>query len=378
MVTDKINVVSLDVPYPPDYGGAIDIFYKIKALHDSGVQVYFHCFEYDRPAQEEIRKWCKEVHYYPRKTGLLSHFSTLPYIIYSRRSKALLDQLTTNDYPILFEGFHTIYHLIKGRLAGRKVLIRSHNIEHHYYFHLARRERNLIRKAFFYKEAFQLKQVISKLPKGVRIAAISIADTQYWQAKFADFVFWLPPFHSNNRIIVEEGLGEYVLYHGNLSVSENSEIAERLIQLFGDRDVLLIITGKNPGNSLQERAKQKKNIKLIADPDADQMDELIKNAQVILLPTFQGTGVKLKLIESLYRGRFCLANATMMIGTRLEAAVTIAEIEDFYAETIKLMKIPFSKAHIQERQKLLSLYYANSRNADLIIHRIHQKAPEPL
>ncbi|HKK76965.1 MAG TPA: hypothetical protein VJ953_17945 [Saprospiraceae bacterium] len=376
MVTDKINVVSLDVPYPPDYGGAIDIFYKIKALHDSGVQVYFHCFEYGRPPQEEISKWCKEVHYYPRKTDLLSHFSTLPYIIYSRRSKALLDQLATNDYPILFEGFHTIYHLIKGKLPGRKVLIRSHNIEHNYYFQLARREKNLIKKAFYYKEAFQLKQVIGKLPKGVCIGAISIADTEYWQAKIGHLAFWLPPFHSNNRVVSEEGIGEYVLYHGNLSVSENSEMAEQLIQLFGDKDILLIITGKDPGDSLRKGAKQRGNIQLIADPDAVQMNELIKNAQVILLPTFQPTGVKLKLLESLYRGRFCLANSTMMIGTRLEAAMIIAEIEDFYAEAARLMKVPFSKAHIQERQKLLSRNYANATNAQLLINRASQIAPK--
>ena len=28
----NINIVSFDIPYPPNYGGIIDVFYKIKAL----------------------------------------------------------------------------------------------------------------------------------------------------------------------------------------------------------------------------------------------------------------------------------------------------------------------------------------------------------
>ena len=30
----KLNIVSLDNPYPPDYGGAIDIYYKLKSYVD--------------------------------------------------------------------------------------------------------------------------------------------------------------------------------------------------------------------------------------------------------------------------------------------------------------------------------------------------------
>ena len=28
----RLHVVSLQVPFPPDYGGVIDIYYKLKAL----------------------------------------------------------------------------------------------------------------------------------------------------------------------------------------------------------------------------------------------------------------------------------------------------------------------------------------------------------
>jgi len=42
----KLHIVSFDVPYPANYGGVIDVFYKLKALHSLGIEIYFHVFEY--------------------------------------------------------------------------------------------------------------------------------------------------------------------------------------------------------------------------------------------------------------------------------------------------------------------------------------------
>ena len=40
----KINFVSMDIPDPPNYGGAIDIFYKIKAITELDCKIILHCF----------------------------------------------------------------------------------------------------------------------------------------------------------------------------------------------------------------------------------------------------------------------------------------------------------------------------------------------
>ena len=44
----RIHVVSLQVPFPPDYGGVIDIYYKLKAFRAAGYEVYLHTYQYDR------------------------------------------------------------------------------------------------------------------------------------------------------------------------------------------------------------------------------------------------------------------------------------------------------------------------------------------
>lgn len=363
-----LNIISLDVPDPPDYGGIIDIFHKVRSLQATGVEVHLHCFTYGRSMTAALEAMCTSVHTYPRRVGWLSQWSSLPYIVYSRRSDRLVANLRTNDFPILCEGLHCVYPLLRDNFAHRTVMLRSHNVEHDYYRYLARRERNVVRKLFFAKEAYLLRRLLGRLPGWLPVAAISPADSRTLQTKFPN-TFWLPPFHANDTVLSREGFGEYALYHGNLSVSENSEIAHRLVDRFDGKNIPLIIAGKRPDGRLRKRISLSANVRLLADPEQPQMAELIANAHVILLLTDQPTGIKLKLIESLYRGRFCVANASMVEGTGLEALVVPANT-DVYATTAALLDRAFDHAAIEQRRSVMRAHYDNHRNALLLLGKL--------
>ncbi|HAH56859.1 MAG TPA: mannosyltransferase, partial [Bacteroidales bacterium] len=89
-----LHIVAFDIPYPPNYGGVIDVFYKLKALCQQGIKIHLHCFEYPgRERAPELEDYCMEVLYYPRLTGLKSALSPIPYIVKSRRSPALISRL---------------------------------------------------------------------------------------------------------------------------------------------------------------------------------------------------------------------------------------------------------------------------------------------
>jgi len=364
----NLNIVSLDVPYPPNYGGVIDIFYKIKALHALGVNIYLHCFQYGRSESQELEKYCQKVYYYKRETGIFKQFSLLPYIINSRKNAQLERNIQANNYPILFEGLHTIYPILKNNYRKGRLFLRSHNIEHDYYFQLAKRETHPLKKLYYFKEAFLLKKILKKLPPDISIGAISVDDEIYLKDFFKN-TFWLPPFHSNEKINYFEGQGHYALYHGNLSVSENIEVAKVLIEQFAHKEIKLIIAGKNPGQELIKASNSIKNITLIPNPDNSTMSSLISKAQVILLPTFQDTGIKLKLIESLYNGRFCIANMSMVKNTRLESLVNMEE-SDFFKKTLELFSSVYPEKEKEKRIEVLNKYYSNMTNAQLIIDKI--------
>ena len=135
----RIHVVSLQVPFPADYGGVIDIYYKLKALKDAGYETWLHTFQYERGQSDELSKVAERVFYYPRQRSLMRQFSTDPYIVSSRRSSRLLKDLLADDSPILFEGIHCCGLLADKRLKDRIKLVRMHNIEQEYYRELARK-----------------------------------------------------------------------------------------------------------------------------------------------------------------------------------------------------------------------------------------------
>ena len=363
-----LNIVSLDVPLPANYGGVIDIFYKIKALSSLNVKIYLHCFDYGRGQQKDLLNYCEQVTYYKRDTGILSHITLSPYIVTSRKNKTLLKNLKNNKYPILFEGMHSSYYLFKGHFSDRITMLRSHNIEHDYYLFLAKQELNLIKKIFFYKESFLLKRYYNKFSSNNLVAAISVDDKTYLSQKFEN-TFWLPPFHPNSKIDITYKKGNYLLYHGNLSVSENILAALFIINEFKNKSVSLIIAGKNPSVSILKLSEKSKNISIVKNPTEGEMNELIKKAQIILLPTFQPTGIKLKLLESLFKGKFCIANSMMTKNTYLEPLCISAE-NKLYDNAMKVIDLEFPILEIEKRHSILDKYYNNISNAKLIIEKM--------
>ena len=75
----------------------------------------------------------------------------------------------------------------------------------------------------------------------------------------------------------------------------------------------------NPPATLLEAAASYPNIKIEANPSNERMDYLTHEAQIHMLITFQDTGLKLKLLNSLFGGRHTIVNQEMVTGSGLEA-----------------------------------------------------------
>ena len=116
------------------------------------------------------------------------------------------------------------------------------------------------------------------------------------------------------------------------------------------------------------------NISVIANPDDETMFSLIRNAQVNILVTFQATGLKLKLLNTLYNGRHCLVNEAMLNGTGLETLCEIADTPDQLRQKLdELSQKPFQKDEAEARMKVLSKTYSNSGNADRLIEAVFKR-----
>ncbi len=363
-----IQLVAFNIPYPPDYGGVIDIFYKIKALSECGVSVYLHCFEYDRPRAIELEKYCAKVFYYSRGKDIRYQLSPKPYIVVTRVNDQLLSNLSANNNPILFEGLHTCFYLDHPLLANHLRLVRTHNVEHDYYQNLCKAELNLFRKIFFRMEACKLKQYEKILKNASQLLCISPNDNFHFDLKYGHSHF-IPAFHPFSEIKSKVGRGEYILFHGNLSVSENIQAVEYLLaNVFSKITQPVIIAGKNPTARLTKKIRQYTNIQLVSNPESEQMEALIQDAQISLLPTFQDTGLKLKLLASLFEGRFCIANTPMIHKTGLEHLCHLADTpEEMIAKVNELFDQDFTSEEIEKRKLILEDAFSNRLNALKII-----------
>ncbi len=369
MAERHLHIVTHDIPYPADFGGVIDIFYKIKTLHQNGVKIYLHCFQNKRPQQIELEKYCASVYYYERNTGIANFSFRLPYIVSSRKSGELLQNLQKDNYPILFEGVHSTYHFYNGSLNNRLVVLRLFNAEFEYYHHLALHERNPFRKLFYAHESKLLKNYEKKLAQKIPILALSGKDVELYQQNFGatdikHVPVFLPYLHAGGQ----QGKGFFCLYHANLAVNENEEAALWLVQkVFNDLDIPFVIAGKNPSQKLIFLAEQNQQACVVANPSDKELHDLIAKAQINILPSFNNTGVKLKLLNALYNGRHCIVNNAGVAGSGLRKACTLAEDEDDFKTAVKyLYDMPYTMEENSRRQQLLELY-DNQKNADKLI-----------
>lgn len=371
MNSEKIlHIISFDNPYPPNYGGVIDVFFKVKALHAQGVKVILHCFVYGRKVHEELNAWCSQVYYYQRSRWV-NPFSGLPYIVATRSNPLLLQRLIANPHPILFEGLHTCYYLNHPKLKDRLKAVRMHNIEHDYYNNLKEVTPSLFKKLFFKRESKRLRNYEQMLHHANIIYAISKNDALYLGAHFRN-VELIPAFHANTSITAKTGTGAYAFYHGKLSVGENDEAARFLVEkVFSRTDYPLRIAGNDPSEALRKAVSRLPHVTLDETLDTEGISEMIQNAHVNVMPTFQATGIKLKLINVLYKGRFVIANNNMVVNTGCESLCMIANTAEAFIEAIDdLRNREFTENDLATRELILDSLFNNELHAQQLIRSL--------
>jgi len=216
-----------------------------------------------------------------------------------------------------------------------------------------------------------LKRFEAILKSASHLLCISPNDNFYFDHRFGTSHF-IPAFHPFDEISSEAGKGVYVLFHGNLSVAENNQAVDFLIRnVFGHIEMPIIVAGKNPSKKMAKKIEQLPNVGLVANPGNEEMEHLIQNAHICILPTFQDTGLKLKLLASLFSGRFCIANKMMVSKTGLEHLCHIADTPKEMISIINaLADQEFGQDEIVKRILILEDVFSNHSNALKIKHLI--------
>ncbi|WP_165929623.1 glycosyltransferase [Pseudocnuella soli] len=366
----QVHIVCFDAPAPPDYGGAIDLYNKIVALAHAGIKINLHYFQYKAERDHQsLKQYCHAVHVYSRKSPWQCLASPLPYIVASRISKELIQRLNGDDFPIIFEGVHTCGVIPFLNNKNRKVVVRLHNNEAAYYQRLAQTETSPLKNFYYLVESNRLERYQQQLPKHSSYAAVSEIDRVVFKEKYGlEQASFVPPFIPWQEINIEVGLGKYCLYNGNLSVAENKAVVLWLIEhVFSKTNTPFFVAGKNAPRKLADKIAQHQNIQLVNNPSDEEMERLIKEAQINILPSLNETGIKLKLLHALFCGRHCITNQAGVAGSGLNELVHLAEDADAFLGLVQTqMQQAFTEKEMQQRVQLLHAYN-NQRNAAALI-----------
>lgn len=376
-MSKPFHIIAFDVPYPPNYGGIVDVFYKLKHLHAQGGKIIYHCFYYKghNPPTEILEQYCDKIYYYERKKQLAKLiFNPLPYVVASRNNKSLLTNLCLDKYPILFDGLQCCYFLNHPKLNGRQKLVRANNIEHKYYEGLAKWEKSKLKQIYLNREAKKLAKFEEQLNGVDGILSVAKMDIPHF-SKYAK-THHVPPFFNQktsdfNQIHSKNS--SFCLFQGNLSVTENIEAVEFIINEIAPKvNVEIKIAGKNPSADLGSKINQLKNVELIPNPSQAEMESLIANAQINLLFTFQQTGIKLKLLHALESGKHIIINSFMDDSGIFKSMCDVCDNPiDICNKINDLIEVEFTNQMFNKRFNYFSKYYNNSHNADFILELIN-------
>lgn len=322
----------------PNYGGVIDIHYRLRALHDAGVRFCLHVWYKGAPPDPALLlPYSEQVFFYPRIPPLRYRTLSLPYMAGSRISPELNNRISTDRAPVWFEGLHTTGVLDRGIDIGkRKLLLRSHNLESMYYQELAGAEPNWLKRTYLqYEHRLLLSYEQQVIPRMDHVFSISREELPAL-SRLNPSTTWLPAFvqfrnQKITRLPVPDPEDFRILYHGNFQVPENLRNARWLAHLFSQAPipgVVLVLAGKGlesltfPGPAVE------------LHPNPERMDAVLDTADLVVIPGKQESGVKIKLLESLAAGKRVLAAPAILTGSGLERDVPVFHSEKELMEKI--------------------------------------------
>ncbi len=360
----SLHIISFDNPFPPNYGGVIDVYYKVKALHLLDVKIHLHCFVDDIPSDySALETVTEKVYFYKRKNKFWSCFQIIPFSVHSRFSHKLIERLNQDDFPVFFEGLQStavLNHIVK---RPGKVFLRLHNNEEKYYKGISKSEKNSLRKWAYRLESTKYK-VYQKSIFQQFDNVFTLSETENFEVNStAGNGVYIPVFHGNNEVKRHSEYGRFALYHGDLRISDNLKAVDFLISVFKKLpDYKLIIASAAGRKFVESKIKNTPSIEFTEIKQESDLKQLFDEAHLHVLYSFQQSGTKLKVINALFKGRFCLINSNMVDDKRIKKLCLLAENETEFKKKIELaMQTPFSSDSY--RESVLKEVLDDSKNA---------------
>ncbi len=394
----RIVVIHNECPVPANHGGRIDVYRRLLALREAGVEVtliYWQDVAAHGPLQPQHRAQLDGL--VARHLALDMRGSKLdlaarilgspwcPSHVRARQPRpAEWQRVLTMLQGVPHDGI-LLDSLYGGLLAVRlqqhlqlPLLYRSHNIEQHYM-------RKQADSAVGWRKKLPIALNLMALPgyersivqRSLAFFDISDTDLQWWQQQGLRHGHWMPPIMDSGTartLSPTDGWSPTcdVGYVGNLYSPNNVEgvcwfLNEVVPRLRAQRpDLKAFVAGSRPTPAVLAAA-QRQGVEVIANPP--DMAPIIRSAKVLVNPVFVGSGVNIKAVEMLF-------SPAALVSTSVGLGGLPADVRALFSCADQ--PEPFAQAILQHLQAPPTEAQARSTRREAARARFQQGAIQPL
>lgn len=359
-----ILIVSSFFPYPTFFGGAFDIWEKLKGFYELGFNIHLVYTSKTHPKSNDldfVYKFVEKTFYVHRENKIKDVFSRVPLQVKSRGG---LEHFKFNySYDIVLLESESVSSILNNKtLSFKKLILRIHNNESLYFKELCLSTKNIFKKAYFLTESFKFKPLSKKVyEKADRLWFISTKELNKY-SNFSVKAIHLPP-PINQNFIKQELKGSNVLFVGSLFMENNLEalrwylnnvhnyVASRI------KDYKLLIcgsTGSKSATYFENMFFKYTNIDFRFN--VDNLGTIYKSATIFINPMQHGSGVKLKSINAISNGLPLVSTSigSEGIGLKHKEMYHLANSpEEFRNAVIELLKSPNKNEMVNNAQNYL-------------------------
>ncbi len=305
----KILVVSGFFPYPPVFGGAIDVWERIKGLNMLGCTVDLVVTDKSNPTQDQLeilKQHIRHFFFVRRKNHISQMFGNLPLQLLSRKNLSVVEINQSYDLVILESEFCWPVTLNKS-ITYKNVAVRVHNIESHYFKMLGKSSDSLKEKIYYKIETSKIRKLSALVfSKADRLWFISKDDlTSVNLPEKSVFM----PFPINETFVKPYAKeGNNVVFMGSLFMQNNlfgldwylKNVHPYLVKAVQGYHFYIIGSLKEEDSGILAKYGQLPNVSLVINTPC--LQTFYEKAQVFVNPMLHGSGVKVKSVNALVNG----------------------------------------------------------------------------
>lgn len=398
----KILLLCNKSPWPPSEGGPMAMEAMARGLIEAGHQVKILAIN--------SNKYSTELKDIPEKfkaqTGIEFVYidlsiKPLPALLSLVKGNSYhVERFITNDYAralekilieqqfdiIQFETlFTTPYIDLIRRYSRAKLILRAHNIEHLIWERIMVGTRNPLKRFYLGRLAKALRSFeVQTLRKLDGIVAITDTDAKWFRQTFPQLPVVAIPFG------IDAGTGEDLpevepsvkgLFHlGSMNWMPNQEgIRWFLDEVWPElRKQFPELTLSLAGRSMPEWLLQNKQDGVIIDGEVDDARIYMLDHEIMVVPLFSGSGIRIKIIEGMLMGRPVITTPVGAEGIHYiegEHLLIARNAAEYVAAVAQCLKNPRAAVQMGLAGRKLVLYKHDNRMLMQILTDFYQNLP---